>query len=171
MHGLLAGSWATLPQLLETQDLLGSYDIVLSAETIYSTCGQRQLLPCIKRVRSLMSCSCVSWRRPPGTHSEACHAQPDDCIVLHAVPEARDGESVDCGKDLLLWRGRRHCIIQAPGGRGWHLRGHHCSHSCRWGVQQARDPVAHIPTSFLRGHDSCFPSVSHTPRAPCLYHN
>ena len=45
-----AGSWATLPQLLEKEGLLGGYDIILSAETIYSMDSQRQLLACIKQV-------------------------------------------------------------------------------------------------------------------------
>ena len=46
----VAGDWATLPDLLDSQALLGSYDIILAAETIYSPDSQRQLLQCIKKV-------------------------------------------------------------------------------------------------------------------------
>ena len=45
-----AGSWAGLPGLLQTRGLLGTYDLVLSAETIYSTESQQQLLDCMKQV-------------------------------------------------------------------------------------------------------------------------
>lgn len=48
----VAGDWATLPDLLDSQGLLGSYDIILAAETIYSPDSQRQLLQCIKKVSS-----------------------------------------------------------------------------------------------------------------------
>jgi hypothetical protein len=47
---LAAGSWAALPELLDREGLCGAYDIVLSAETIYSLDSQRQLLACIKQV-------------------------------------------------------------------------------------------------------------------------
>jgi len=40
-----------LPDLLDSKDLLGSYDIILAAETIYSLDSQKQLLHCIKKVR------------------------------------------------------------------------------------------------------------------------
>ena len=46
----VAGDWATLPDLLGSQGLLGTYDIILAAETIYSPDSQRQLLQCIKKV-------------------------------------------------------------------------------------------------------------------------
>ncbi|CAL8471510.1 g11052 [Coccomyxa elongata] len=44
-----SGDWATLPTLLEKEGLLGTYDIILSAETIYSLDSQQQLLSCIKQ--------------------------------------------------------------------------------------------------------------------------
>lgn len=47
-----AGDWATLPRLLDSRGLLGSYDMILAAETIYSLDSQRQLLQCIKQVRA-----------------------------------------------------------------------------------------------------------------------
>ncbi len=44
------GDWAGLPRLLKTEGLLGTYDIVLSAETVYSLDSQQQLLNCIRQV-------------------------------------------------------------------------------------------------------------------------
>ncbi|BDA46890.1 Histidine protein methyltransferase 1 homolog [Coccomyxa sp. Obi] len=44
-----SGDWATLPTLLEREGLLGTYDMILSAETIYSLDSQQQLLSCIKQ--------------------------------------------------------------------------------------------------------------------------
>ncbi|EIE22097.1 hypothetical protein COCSUDRAFT_83488, partial [Coccomyxa subellipsoidea C-169] len=44
-----AGDWAGLPRLLKTEGLLGTYDIVLSAETVYSLDSQQQLLNCIRQ--------------------------------------------------------------------------------------------------------------------------
>lgn len=40
-----------LPDLLDSRGLLGSYDIILAAETIYNLDSQKQLLHCIKKVR------------------------------------------------------------------------------------------------------------------------
>eukprot|EP00884_Botryococcus_braunii_P011875 jgi/Botrbrau1/20689/Bobra.0058s0019.1 len=42
-----SGSWGSLPALLTTKGLEGSYDLVLSAETIYSEASQGDLLDCI----------------------------------------------------------------------------------------------------------------------------
>lgn len=53
-----AGSWAGLPDLLQSEGLLGTYDIVLSAETIYSTDSQQQLLDCIKQVQLITLPAC-----------------------------------------------------------------------------------------------------------------
>ncbi len=51
-----AGSWAGLPKLLQEEGLLGTYDIILSAETIYSIESQRHLLDCIKQVMLNIYC-------------------------------------------------------------------------------------------------------------------
>ena len=45
------GDWSTLGSLMASQNLGGSYDIILSAETIYSSESQQQLFDCIKQVR------------------------------------------------------------------------------------------------------------------------
>lgn len=42
-----AGSWDALPGLLEGQGLLGGYDVVLTAETIYSLEAMRSLHACL----------------------------------------------------------------------------------------------------------------------------
>lgn len=44
-----SGDWTTLPMLLESENLLGTYDMILSAETIYRLDSQQQLLNCIKQ--------------------------------------------------------------------------------------------------------------------------
>lgn len=44
------GDWSTLGSLMASQNLGGSYDIILSAETIYSPESQQQLFDCIKQV-------------------------------------------------------------------------------------------------------------------------
>lgn len=44
-----SGSWDGLAGLLEQKGLAGSYDLVLTAETIYSPEATRSLLQCIKR--------------------------------------------------------------------------------------------------------------------------
>ena len=46
-----AGDWATLPELLHSKGISGGYDIILAAETIYSSDSQKQLLQCIIQVR------------------------------------------------------------------------------------------------------------------------
>ena len=43
-----AGSWEALPAVLEGLGLVGSYDMVLTAETIYSLEAMRSLYRCIK---------------------------------------------------------------------------------------------------------------------------
>lgn len=45
-----AGDWGTLGDLLESLDLLGSYDLVLTSETIYSLDSIGRLVGCIKKV-------------------------------------------------------------------------------------------------------------------------
>ncbi len=48
------GDWASLPDALKAAGLLGGYDCILSAETIYSLDSQQSLLQCIKQVRVTM---------------------------------------------------------------------------------------------------------------------
>ena len=43
-----------LPEYLQSKGVLGGYDIILAAETIYSPDSQQQLLQCIKQVRSIL---------------------------------------------------------------------------------------------------------------------
>ena len=50
MSTLLAGDWAMLPEYLQSKGVLGGYDVILAAETIYSPDSQQQLLQCIKKV-------------------------------------------------------------------------------------------------------------------------
>lgn len=45
-----SGDWGTLPGILEEHDLLGTYDVVLTTETIYSLDSIPRLLACIKQV-------------------------------------------------------------------------------------------------------------------------
>ena len=45
-----SGDWGTLPGVLEEHDLLGTYDVVLTTETIYSLDSIPRLLACIKQV-------------------------------------------------------------------------------------------------------------------------
>ena len=53
----IAGSWASLPQLLKKQGLSGSYDFVFSTDTIYSVDSHQQLLDCIHEVRLFFTSS------------------------------------------------------------------------------------------------------------------
>jgi len=48
-----AGDWGTLDLLLESLDLLASYDLVLTSETIYSLDSIGRLVGCIKKVSDL----------------------------------------------------------------------------------------------------------------------
>ena len=45
-----AGDWALLPEFVHSKGVVGGYDIILAAETIYSPDSQEQLLQCIKKV-------------------------------------------------------------------------------------------------------------------------
>ena len=47
-----AGDWAALPGYLQACDLAGSYDLVVSAETIYCMDSLQSLYDCIFAVRS-----------------------------------------------------------------------------------------------------------------------
>jgi predicted nicotinamide N-methyase len=44
-----SGDWSSYAQLLDALDLQGTYDVVLSAETIYNLAGMRSLYLCIKQ--------------------------------------------------------------------------------------------------------------------------
>ena len=44
------GDWGTLGSLMASENLGGSYDMILSAETIYNLESQQQLFDCIKQV-------------------------------------------------------------------------------------------------------------------------
>lgn len=50
------GDWTGLPCLLEKEGLLGTYDVILSAETVYNLDSQRHLLKCIKQVHYPSTC-------------------------------------------------------------------------------------------------------------------
>lgn len=52
-----AGDWAALPGILEECGLAGTYDFVLSTDTIYSRASQAPLLRCLQTVRS-----CNAWQ-------------------------------------------------------------------------------------------------------------
>lgn len=60
-----AGDWGGLPEFLQQEGLLGSYDLVLTAETIYSPASLQPLLDCIVAVRSSSAgfCCTASERR------------------------------------------------------------------------------------------------------------
>jgi len=70
-----AGEWRAVAQQLQGEQLAGSYDIVLSAETIYNADSQEALLSCIKQVRArrrllggrtrllLIHAALMPWRR------------------------------------------------------------------------------------------------------------
>lgn len=45
------GDWSSLGSLLASENLGGTYDMIISAETIYSLESQQQLFDCIKQVR------------------------------------------------------------------------------------------------------------------------
>lgn len=47
-----SGDWRSLSTLLTSLDLQGTYDLILSAETIYSLAAISSLHECIKQVRS-----------------------------------------------------------------------------------------------------------------------
>jgi predicted nicotinamide N-methyase len=46
-----SGDWGTLETLLKEVDLVGSYDIILTTETIYTLDGMSRLFQCIKQVK------------------------------------------------------------------------------------------------------------------------
>ena len=50
------GDWGALADLLEQRGLAGTYDVVLSAETIYSLDSMRSLYECIVRVSRALAC-------------------------------------------------------------------------------------------------------------------
>ena len=50
-----AGGWAELPALLQGVGLAGAYDMVLSAETLYSPGSHAALYQCILQVRPSMT--------------------------------------------------------------------------------------------------------------------
>lgn len=51
-----SGSWSLLAPLLEKESLTGSYDLVVTAETIYSIESMQSLYDCIKKVNILHYC-------------------------------------------------------------------------------------------------------------------
>lgn len=57
------GDWGSLGTLMASENLGGSYDMILSAETIYSLESQQQLFDCIKQVSVSVSgiASLCSW--------------------------------------------------------------------------------------------------------------
>ena len=65
------GDWSTLGSLLAKQNLGGSYDMILSAETIYSPESQQQLFDCIKQV-------CLADKDFVGH----CHSDKWECCML-----------------------------------------------------------------------------------------
>lgn len=46
-----AGDWAAFARHVEETGLAGTYDVILTAETIYEAEGSRKLLHCIDKVR------------------------------------------------------------------------------------------------------------------------
>lgn len=63
-----SGDWGTLGEVLEGQCLSGTYDVVLTSETIYSLESMPRLLRCIKKVRDFVdTCLICSHSRAPYT--------------------------------------------------------------------------------------------------------
>ena len=80
-----AGGWAELPALLQGLGLLGAYDVVLSAETLYSPGSHAALYQGILQARpssfhSLRSTDCVA-RMPPCACAFCKCAMLDNQIV------------------------------------------------------------------------------------------
>ena len=71
----IAGSWASLPQLLQKQGLSGSYDFVFSTDTIYSITSQQQLLDCIHEVCLLFTSSGSCSSNLPYSSLQLCIMQ------------------------------------------------------------------------------------------------
>ena len=100
----LAGSWALLPAWLEGAGLGHSFDMVLTAETIYDTESSVQLYHCLLQVSS-----CKRKVANEIVHSFQC------CIYLYTGLEA--GRHRACGgKDVLFWLGRGFPRLQAAHG-------------------------------------------------------
>ena len=53
-----SGDWAAMPAFLDDQGLTGTYDLVVSAETIYNEQSQQALHDCILKVSALLE-QCV----------------------------------------------------------------------------------------------------------------
>lgn len=47
---------------MDSLGLLGAYDIILAAETIYSLDSQKQMLECIKKVRPTLFEPCMLFK-------------------------------------------------------------------------------------------------------------
>ena len=61
-----SGDWGTLGSVLNELDLVGSYDIILTTETIYTLDGMSRLFKCIKQVNINFSKSCCSSKKRTG---------------------------------------------------------------------------------------------------------
>ena len=53
------GDWGSLSDFMASENLGGSYDIILSAETIYNVDTQQQLFDCIKQVTACATSLCA----------------------------------------------------------------------------------------------------------------
>lgn len=71
----IAGSWASLPQLLQKQGLSGSYDFVFSTDTIYSISSHQQLLGCIHEVRLFCTSNGSWYSKLPWNSLQLCNMQ------------------------------------------------------------------------------------------------
>lgn len=70
------GDWSSLGSLLASENLGGTYDIIISAETIYSLESQQQLFHCIKQVGP--SCTAAV----SGTHATCRKPSDYDMLLL-----------------------------------------------------------------------------------------
>ena len=70
---------------MASENLGGSYDIILSAETIYNLESQQQLLDCIKQVSTLLPATCLTCCTMLGRQTHARRMSSDAASHVHCM--------------------------------------------------------------------------------------
>jgi hypothetical protein len=129
-----SGDWTELCSLLGTLGLAGTYDIVLTAESIYSLEGSRKLLQCIKKVRShAMSRRSLDFKIGcDKCQRNACMSSPvfpPYVLIRFAVYKEADRFMFGSCQKLLLWGWWWCCCFSRPAaarrGPVWSGRAYH----------------------------------------------
>ena len=116
------GDWSSLGSLMASENLGGTYDMIISAETIYSLESQEQLFNCIKQVR--LACIRLQSLFTGLTHHTSLPILTSQLFATGHKTSNR--HCLHCRQNILFWGRWWNDFFQEVAKKRWHAGVHNC---------------------------------------------